>query len=145
MKNNRSIPGASVIPVLVYPDVRKAVAWLTDAFGFAERIRIGENHRSQLRFGDSGALIVADVRGDRHPPRPGEVTHMVMVRVEDVPAHCARAQAHGARILAEPADFEYGERQYSAEDPFGHQWTFSQTLIDVAPREWGGELAEDTE
>jgi uncharacterized glyoxalase superfamily protein PhnB len=39
----------------------------------------------------------------------------------------------------EPTDFEYGERQYQAEDPFGHQWTFTQTLLDVAPEEWGGE------
>jgi uncharacterized glyoxalase superfamily protein PhnB len=138
-KKNRSIPDASVIPVLVYPDVREAVAWLTAAFGFAERLRIGENHRSQLSFGDDGALIVADVHGDRRPPRRGEVTHSVMVRVGDARAHCARAQAHGARILREPADFEYGERQYSAQDPFGHHWTFSETRADVAPADWGGE------
>jgi hypothetical protein len=24
--------------------------------------------------------------------------------------------------------------------PAGHQWTFSQTLDDVAPEAWGGEL-----
>jgi len=38
----------------------------------------------------------------------------------------------------EPTDFEYGERQYAAEDPAGHQWTFSETLDDVAPEAWGG-------
>ncbi len=137
MKSNHSIPAATVIPVLVYPDVRAAVAWLSAAFGFAERVRIGENHRAQLRFGD-GAVIVADVRGDRRPPRPGEADHSVMVRVEDARAHCERAREHGARILMEPADFEYGERQYHAEDPAGHQWTFSETLADVIPEEWGG-------
>jgi uncharacterized glyoxalase superfamily protein PhnB len=68
------------------------------------------------------------------------VTHSVIVRVEDVHAHCERARAHGARILMEPVDFEYGERQYTAEDPAGHQWTFSETLADVAPEEWGGVL-----
>jgi uncharacterized glyoxalase superfamily protein PhnB len=141
MKRNRSAPEATVIPVLVYPDVREAVDWLTSAFGFVERVRIGENHRSQLRFGD-GALIVADVRGDRRPPREGEVTHSVMVRVEDARGHCERAREHGARILMEPTDFEYGERQYTAEDPFGHQWTFTETLADVAPEEWGGETVE---
>jgi hypothetical protein len=57
MKPNRSIPAATVIPVLIYPDVREAVAWLSAAFGFIERVRIGENHRAQLRFGD-GAVIV---------------------------------------------------------------------------------------
>jgi uncharacterized glyoxalase superfamily protein PhnB len=137
MKSNRSIPASTVIPVLIYPDVREAVAWLDAAFGFAERLRIGENHRAQLQFGD-GAVIVADVRGDRRPPRSGEVTHSVTVRVENARAHCERAREHGARILMEPTDFEYGERQYNAEDFAGHRWTFSETLADVAPETWGG-------
>lgn len=137
MKPNRSIPQSIVIPVLIYPDVREAVAWLGEAFGFVERVRIGENHRSQLSFGD-GAVIVGDVRGERRPPRPGEVTHSVMVRVEDARAHCERARKHGASIVMELTDFEYGERQYTAEDLAGHQWTFSETLADVTPEEWGG-------
>jgi uncharacterized glyoxalase superfamily protein PhnB len=141
MKKNRSVPEATVIPILIYPDVREAVAWLCQTFGFVERVRIGDNHRSQLRFGD-GALIVADVRGDRHPPRPGEVTHSVMVRVDDARGHCDIARAGGARILMEPTDFRYGERQYNALDPFGHQWTFTETLRDIAPEEWGGETVE---
>ena len=37
MKPNRSIPASTVIPVLIYPDVREAVAWLGAAFGFVER------------------------------------------------------------------------------------------------------------
>lgn len=137
MKANHSIPAATVVPVLIYPDVRAAVGWLGAAFGFVERVRIGEDHRAQLAFGE-GAVIVGDVRQDRRPPRAGEVTHAVMVRVEDVRAHCERARAAGARIVMEPTDFEYGERQYAAEDPAGHQWTFSQTLADVTPEEWGG-------
>lgn len=136
MQKNRSMPDAVVIPVLIYPDVREAVAWLTDAFGFSERLRIGESHRSQLSFPGGGALIVGDVRRDRRPPRPGEVTHSVVVRIADARAHCSRARSRGARILMEPTDFEYGERQYEAEDPFGHQWTFSQTLADMDPAEW---------
>jgi uncharacterized glyoxalase superfamily protein PhnB len=137
MRSNRSIPAATVIPVLVYPDVREAVAWLAAAFGFRERVRIGEDHRAQLSFGE-GALIVADAASERRPPQPGEVTHSVLVRVEDASVHCEQARSRGARILMEPTDFEYGERQYSAEDPAGHRWTFSQTLADVAPEEWGG-------
>ena len=139
MKANRSIPSAAVVPVLIYPDVREAVEWLGAAFGFQERVRIGESHRSQLVAG-GGAVIVGDVRNDRRPPRAGEVTHSVMVRVEAVDAHCDRARAHGARILMEPTDFEYGERQYTAEDFAGHQWTFSETLADVHPDAWGGTL-----
>jgi uncharacterized glyoxalase superfamily protein PhnB len=142
VRTNRSIPSAVVIPVLIYPDVRAAVSWLSDAFGFVERVRIGEDHRSQLSFGD-GAVIIGDVRNERRPPRAGEVTHSVMVRVDDVSAHCERARAHGARILMELTDFEYGERQYAAEDPVGHHWTFSETIADVAPEAWGGTLVAD--
>lgn len=137
LKTNRSIPAATVIPVLVYPDVREAVDWLAAAFGFVERVWIGENHRAQLSFGE-GAVIVADVGNDRRAPLQGEVTHSVMVRVADARAHCEQARRHGAEILMEPTDFQYGERQYTAVDPAAHRWTFSQTLADVAPEEWGG-------
>jgi uncharacterized glyoxalase superfamily protein PhnB len=140
VRANRSIPAATVVPVLIYPDVREAVAWLTAAFGFAERVRIGESHRAQMKVRESGAVIAADVRHERRPPRAGEETHSVLVRVEAADDHCERARAHGARILMEPRDFEYGERQYEAEDLAGHRWTFSQTLADVAPESWGGEL-----
>ena len=67
MKPNRSIPSAAVVPVLVYPDVREAVAWLETAFGFAERVRIGESHRSQLSVGDGR-------RGDRRRRAEGPAT-----------------------------------------------------------------------
>jgi uncharacterized glyoxalase superfamily protein PhnB len=136
---NRSIPTATVIPVLVYPDVRAAVAWLTDAFGFVERVRIGEDHRSQMQVGDDGAVIVADVRGEQQPPQPGAVTHVIKVRVADVDAQLARARSHGARVLQEPTEFEYGERECTLEDLAGHQWQFTQTMRDVAPEEWGGQ------
>jgi uncharacterized glyoxalase superfamily protein PhnB len=141
MKPNRSIPQSTVIPVLIYPDVREAVQWLGAAFGFVERVQIGDNHRSQLRVGD-GAVIIGDVRNERRPPRPGESTHAVMVRVEDARSHCERARAHGAQIMMEPTDFEYGERQYAAQDPAGHHWTFSETLADVAPDAWGGVMVD---
>jgi len=142
LRKNRSIPDCTVMPVLIYPDVREAVQWLCAAFGFQERLQIGENHRSQLQVGD-GAVIVGDVRDDRRPPRPGEVTHSVMVRVADVNAHCDRARANGARILMEPTDMQFGERQYNAEDFAGHRWTFSESLADVAPETWGGILVGD--
>jgi uncharacterized glyoxalase superfamily protein PhnB len=139
MIHNRSIPDATVIPVLVYPDVEAAVEWLREAFGFAERLRIGD-HRAQLTVG-AGALVVAQGNFDPSPGgRPGG--HSTMVRVEDVDAHCARAEAHGARITMPPATFSFGERQYGALDLAGHAWTFTQSVADVDPAEWGGVLQD---
>lgn len=137
MKANRSIPPVTVIPVLTYPDVRAAVAWLTSAFGAVERVRIGEGHRAQLSIGD-GAFIVGEPTPPTRPPAPGEPASVsVMVRVDDARAHCARARAAGATIVDEPADRMYGERQYTAEDLAGHRWTFSESIADVAPEEYG--------
>ena len=132
---NRSVPPVSVIPVLAYLDVAEATAWLCSAFGFRERLRIG-THRAQLMFGD-GAVIVTQRDSTAEPPASG-ATFAVHIRVEDAVRHYEQAARCGARILSAPADYPYGERQYSAEDPGGYRWTFSQSIADVDPALWGG-------
>lgn len=131
---NRSVPAATVIPVLAYEDVVQAASWLCDAFGFSMRLRIA-NHRIQLTFGD-GAVIATN--GGKGQGAHG--CHSVLVRVEDADSHYARAKEHGAHIVEPPTDQPYGERQYSVIDPGGHRWTFSQSIADPDPEEWGGKL-----
>ena len=138
MLTNRSAPPATVTPVLVYSDVREAVAWLASAFGFEERVRIGDAHRAQLRVGADGAIVVADKGGDRVAPNGSGVTHVVKVRVADVDAAFARARDAGARVVEELNTWEYGERSGVLEDIGGHRWELTQTVRDVAPEEWGG-------
>jgi uncharacterized glyoxalase superfamily protein PhnB len=133
MLTNRSIPRCTVIPELAYPDVTEAAEWLCKAFGFTVRLRIA-NHRIQLNVGD-GAMVVTERRDDGSQAVRG---HAVMVRVEDADAHHARAKEHGAQIVHPPTDYPYGERQYSAVDPGGHRWNFTQSIADVDPTEWGG-------
>ena len=82
MRANRSIPDAVVVPVLTVSDVREAVAWLQAAFGFTERLRIGEGHRSQLDVPGGGAVILAEVRPDTRVAGAG-ASHSVLVRVTD--------------------------------------------------------------
>jgi uncharacterized glyoxalase superfamily protein PhnB len=134
---NRSAPPATVTPVLVYPDVRAAVAWLEAAFGFEERVRIGDAHRAQLRVG-SDAAVVADSSGERVPPDGPGYTHLIKVRVPDVDAAFARAREQGARVIEDLTTWEYGERSGVLEDPGGHRWELTQTVRDVEPEEWGG-------
>jgi uncharacterized glyoxalase superfamily protein PhnB len=137
MIGNRSVPPASITPVLTYPDVAGAVKWLTRAFAFVEHVRIG-NHRVQLGFGD-GAVIVADASFGRRAPAPtDEVTHSVMVRVSDVDEHYSRAKSAGAVVISAPADQSFGERQYVAADLAGHRWVFTQSIADLRPEDWGG-------
>ena len=132
---NRSIPECTVIPVLGYEDVEKASDWLCNAFGFTVRLRIA-NHRVQLLVGD-GAIVV----NEGHYVT--EANHSIMVRVEDVDRHHEHALEQGATILHPPTSNPYGERQYSVQDIGGHRWTFSQSIADADPDEWGGQWGKD--
>jgi len=134
MLTNRSMPTCTVIPVIAYPDVADAAQWLESVFGFTVRLRIGD-HRAQLNVGDACVVITCRGLSGLHPG------FSVMIRVENVDEHYERARENGAKILSDPTDFPYGERQYSAEDFAGHQWTFSQSIMDVDPAEWGGVTA----
>jgi uncharacterized glyoxalase superfamily protein PhnB len=126
---NRSIPDCTVIPELPCRSIQEMTAWYLRTFGFTLRVGIGD-HRAQLNVGD-GAVVLIE-RGE------STSTCSVLVRVQDAHAHHARATASGAKILRAPQDHPFGERQYTAADPEGHRWTFSQSIADVAPQDWGG-------
>ena len=130
MRTNRSVPPCPVIPVLCYPDPSVAAEWLSKAFGFTVRLRIA-NHRIQMRAGE-GCFTVAE--GNISPNQ--SIT--VQVRVEDALNHCKRSQQAGAKILTQPTDHIFGERQYDAEDFYGHKWNFTESIADVVPESWGG-------
>jgi uncharacterized glyoxalase superfamily protein PhnB len=118
---NRSIPDAAVMPVLSYADPVAAAGFLERAFGFRVRLRIG-THRIQLTFGDGAMVATEQAWAGSAAASTG---HSVLVRVADAQAHCAVAEAAGARILQRPTDQPYGERQY------------------VDPADWGGELVQE--
>lgn len=139
LASNLSVPDVLVIPVLHYPDVAEAAAWLCRAFGFSERLRIGD-HRVQLNIaGGAGAVVVAQ----RPQPAPAcpHACHSIMVRITGIDQHYQQALDCQARSLSPPTSYPYGERQYSVADPGGHIWTFSETVKDVDPASWGGVLA----
>lgn len=129
---NRTMPPSTVMPVLVYEDVEEAIGWLCDKFGFQVRWQVGD-HRAQLWL-NGGTVVITEPRTSEALRGP----QSLLVRIPDVRAHCARARKRGVKILGEPRDFQYGERQYTAEDLGGHRWNFSQSIADVAPEDWGG-------
>lgn len=135
------MPNSTITPVLVYDDVPKAIAWLCYAFGFSERLIIG-NHRAQLAFGDACIVVAAPqvALKARVTSASQEADHSIMVRVRNVDRHHEHAIRANARIVSPPTNYGYGERQYTAEDIGGHIWTFSQTIIDIDPATWGAAL-----
>lgn len=132
----------SFIPALAYRDNRAALLWLAEAFGFEPSEVLtdasGAIVHAEMSFG-SGVVMIGDEWADwtRSPASiAGVNTQRVHVRLErDIDAHCARAQAAGARIVKPPADQFYGDRTYMALDPEGHCWTFSLPVRDVSNTE----------
>jgi uncharacterized glyoxalase superfamily protein PhnB len=130
---NRSMPSSTVLPVLSYPDVDDACDWLCRTFGFSIRWKAG-HHRAQLNaYGGCVVVAVGDA---------GPAGHSIMIRVSDVNAHHTQVRACGAAVVSAPANYPYGERQYTVRDLAGYVWTFSQTIADIDPQSWGASVGE---
>ncbi len=135
-------PGWPRISAAVYYEApAQAIDWLCRAFGFDVRIKVegedGAIEHSELVYG-GGVVMVGGARAKfpyrRSPRSIGDGnTQSLMLYVDDVEAHCARARAGGAKIVSEPTNVDYGEeywedRGYEAEDVEGHHWWFVQRL-----------------
>jgi uncharacterized glyoxalase superfamily protein PhnB len=137
---NKSAPTSTVVPVLIYEDVDKAIGWLCGAFGLTERLRApgpgGRITHAQLSIGDGDVMIGAS-GAEFRPPRLNDVYQYVLVRVDDVDRHFEHAKRFGARIVHPPTNMPFGERVYTVADLASHRWTFAQSIEDVAPEQWG--------
>ena len=128
-----------VAPYLLYEDPAAALAWLADAFGFRERFRheneAGVVDHAEMELED-GLIMLGNPGSDyRSPRRLGGTTAVVHAYVDDITAHFERAKAAGAEIEREPSPRPYGTIQYSAVDPEGQVWIFSEQVAEPEP-EW---------
>jgi uncharacterized glyoxalase superfamily protein PhnB len=128
---------------LFYDDAPKAIEWLGRAFGFETRLVVeggpGTVVHSELTYGESVVMVATAAGPLKKSPRSagGANTQSLMLYVDDVDAHCARAREAGARIDTEPETKDYGEewgtnRSYGALDPEGHYWWFTARLAGPA-------------
>lgn len=130
----------TVIPMIAYEDGVAALEWLAEAFGFRERARqVGSDgllSHGEMEAGD-GVIMLATPTPDYQSPKHHRETCAqarkwstvpwiidgVLVHVDDLDAHFARAKAAGAIILTEVEEGPPG-RRYRAEDLEGHRWFF---------------------
>lgn len=135
-----------ITPYLLYEDCAAAIDWLSEAFGFHEVLRIagdeGAVTHAELRL-EEGAVYIGHPGPDyRSPNRSGARTSLTYVYVDDVDAHCERARAAGARVVAEPHEPGYGDRRYDVEDLEGQLWSFATRVSDPLPADWSATVAE---
>ena len=123
----------TVIPALQYRDARGAIAFLTRAFGFAEKAvhdgPDGSVAHAELMLGNGMVMLGSAKENDYskllvRPDAAGGATMGIYCVVADADAHFAHAKAAGATIVREPVTQDYGGRDYTAKDPEGNVWTF---------------------
>src|SRR5437764_639217 len=119
-----------IIPYLQYADAPAAIAFLCRAFGFEERMRYpmpdGSIGHAEIALADDAIVYLASAwheGGFAAATELPAVHSQLMVQVDDVDAHFARAREAGATIVAEPHE-EHGARRYRAMDPEGQRWVF---------------------
>ena len=129
-----------VVPFLTYEDGIAALEWLAEVFGFTETTRFtssdGRLSHGEMSIGDGVIMLASPSPYYEGPKRhrgnceiaaswstlPG-IIDGVLIFVEDVDEHYARAKAAGAVILSVPEDGPPA-RRYRVEDLEGHRWMF---------------------
>ncbi len=121
----------NIFPALRYRDADAALDWLKKAFGFEEhtvsRGADGSIAHAELRLG-TGLIMFGAAKEDGwlsggHAD-PLASTISLYVVVDDVKAHYDQAKTHGATIVRELEEMNYGSTEYSARDLDGNLWSF---------------------
>jgi uncharacterized glyoxalase superfamily protein PhnB len=136
----------ALMSALCYRDPRAALAFLEAAFGFETILLLEDSEgnvgHSEMRFGSGVVMVGSEWTAEHRSPASieGLMTQTVHIQLQspddDIDAHCARARAAGARIIAEPETQFYGDRTYRCKDPEGHIWTVGQTIQETPPEAW---------
>ncbi|HKN61630.1 MAG TPA: VOC family protein [Candidatus Acidoferrales bacterium] len=107
------------------------IRFLKQAFGAQEVAKYaspdGVVHHAQVRVGDS-VIEMGDANGPYQP-----MESMFYLYVPDTDAVYQRALAAGAKMLQEPKDQPYGDRNAAVTDAFGNTWYIATHVRDVQP------------
>jgi len=104
-------------------DISTALAFYRDILGFTEDFRYG--NYAGVYLGNCALHLCAHTIWNR--PLGGGA---VVIIGDEVDIYCPTIQARGATILAEPADQQYGLRDFVTRDPDGNILTFSAPLLE---------------
>ena len=126
MKNSDQ-PHAAIVPMLYMKDLAAAIEFYKKAFGAHERWRIdheGNVHVAEMSISPVLFRLHEEVRRENElsPHTLNATSTVIGLLVDDPDTLAAQAVAAGATELSPVQDFEYGYRQGTIRDPFGHHW-----------------------
>ncbi|MBS0207375.1 MAG: VOC family protein [Planctomycetes bacterium] len=139
----KAIPAGyeTITPYLVVDNAAAAIDFYKRAFGATEKLRLnGPNGcvgHAELKIGQSNVMLADESpqMGARSPKSIGGSPVGLLLYVEDVDAAYNQAIAAGAKVERPVQDMFYGDRSGCLVDPFGHKWSLSTHIEDVAPDE----------
>jgi uncharacterized glyoxalase superfamily protein PhnB len=138
-------PRPAALPYLTVADARAAIAWYVDALDavvIGEPIVMDDNRigHAELWIGD-GVLYLADEYPELglKAPTPGATSVSLMLPVADTDAALQRARNGGAAVEREVYE-NYGSRNATVIDPFGHRWMLSGPAAAAVPRIQHGDV-----
>lgn len=115
-------------PQLIIRVVAPAVAFYKKVFN-AKELRLFKNEDGSIHVAEleiEGALfhIHEEVPGKYQlsPETTKAASVLIGLFVDDVQSIVSRAEQAGAKVISPVTDWEYGYRQGTFIDPFGHQW-----------------------
>jgi PhnB protein len=118
----------TMFPYIMVNDIDRFVGFLKAVFDAKELGRTvtpdGRIANCRLRIGTTSFMTSSG--GEGFPAMP--VMHYVYV--EDMDATFAKALAHGAKKITDPADMPYEDRQGGVIDPCGNTWWISTRLVE---------------
>ncbi len=138
-------PRPAALPYLAVANARDAIGWYVDTFGASV---VGEPYEmddgrighAELAIG-GGVLYLADEYPELglKAPSPQATSVSLMLHVADTDATLERARDRGAQVQREPYE-NYGARNATIVDPFGHRWMLSGPLTGAATPIQHGDL-----
>lgn len=119
---------AAIVPMLYMKDLSAAIEFYKKAFGASERWRVtnsdGTTHVAEMYLPPVVFRLHEEGTRDRvlGPSSLSATTVVIGLLVHNPDELGATAVAAGATVVSPVQDFEYGYRQGTFRDPFGHHW-----------------------
>ena len=135
MENNSTAEQSLFAPMLYMKNVAAAIEFYKKAFGAVELRRWsnddGSVHVAEMSLRNHLFHLHEEVSG-KNELSPGTLnnatTVVIGLFVQDVDDLTEKAVNAGATLMHPPQDFDYGYRQASITDPFGHHWQIQKKI-----------------
>lgn len=133
---------STAIPVLFYSDVRLALNWLEEKYGFEVTTIFEDNQgnivHAEMRLGEVRIMIGPANITDwaKSPASMGGInSQQTYIYVEDVDSHYDHANELRAQIILKPEEQFNGDKTYQTTDLDGHRWVFAEKVRDVSKQD----------